>query len=122
MKQIFQYCLVLFLSALFWTAGERVVEKDAFPRQGKEGASEYSIKADVFYDVSYYLFYNDCGELVVDLTHFTSQNKCLFRNQTGGKNQNRDVYRSDLTSVYIPNSSSPRVNSYYVFGLHKIMV
>ncbi|NDV66831.1 hypothetical protein [Bacteroides sp. 224] len=71
-------------------------------------------------------FYNHCPNMSCDLAHNTSQDvpsaKYVLRatNTFGKSNSEQDSFRKKRSGISIIYSSDP--NSYYVFGLRKIVV
>lgn len=80
-------------------------------------------KADgCFLPAPYFLCDNDSGEPVIDFSHFASDVKCCLR-MTGAYTQQDNMPEPvRFSNGHFLCFSSSEVVSYYIFGLHRIIV
>lgn len=119
MKTFIVYGLLFLLPILVFTAGE---ESLVCFRHMEKTTGEIGLDTGLSYDSPDCLFDKACGEIVLDLNHFTSDYKFFpILSDNRKPVRDRDV-KSVLFSAYFSRIDLPAKRGYYIFGLHRIVV
>lgn len=121
MKQIFLYGLFLFLLMYIHPSGNVYALQEIGCEEEGVGSEKFHSAKDCYSSFDH-LFDNDCGELALDLNHFTSDIKFYVRIQVHHGENRKAFFRACMSDGCISYFSLPAVNSYYIYGLHKIIV
>lgn len=119
MKTFIVYGLLFLLPFVIFTMGE---ESIVHFRHMEKAVGESRTDTGLCYDSPDFLFDNDCGEIVLDLNHFTSDYKFFtILSDIRKPGRDRDI-KSVLFFAYFSNIDLPAKRGYYIFGLHRIIV